>query len=290
MEATTPASAISPDTRKVSSTEAVVAKTARVNRVANRSITHPTPMSTTLQRDGPSTRGRRQRSPRPVAHTPSAEDDVDEELVELARLRFAALAYLSSPYGRQRDPEGYVTQQEHDVYDRTISRFKKRYFTVERHRLVKIESLPDMDQNCVYENVLYQATIPEVRRQYEINCKRLEKIRSNMLKAQKTYKRDQRPGNIDYDAWCSLSSQIKLGPFTGLAAKAEKDYDAALGLSDDKVNDRTALNGVIRLLERCEGILKKADKGFVPNNWTSQPLELKKRWADGRRGWTGLEC
>lgn len=232
---------------------------------------------------------RRQRISTATGQESRANDDIGNELAALAKLRVEALLYLSGPCGKERDPEGYVTRHEYRFREMRISKYESRYVPVVSHRLVEIETLPDIEQNCVYENALYQATVPEVREQYKLHIKRLENIRNNILKFQDISRRDQRLGNIDYDAWCCFSSQLNLCHLVAIAQRAQQVYQEAQVWFDERICGRTAENGVIRLLERCEKILKKADQDFVPKTWRSSSQGFKKRWADGRKGWTGLE-
>ena len=58
--------------------------------------------------------------------------------------------------------------------------------------------------------------------------------------------------------------------------------------------DRIAKVGMVRLLERCEGILRDACEDFVVEDWRNLCLEkvpykpVKPRWRDSAIAWTGL--
>ena len=221
--------------------------------------------------------------------TSDEEDEVDEELKELAKLRERALLFLSSPEGREPDPEGYVTQQQYSFSGFRINGYWVKLIPFVTYRQVKINSLPDTDQNCVYEYTLCQATIQQVRRQYEIHCQRLENIRRKNLLIRNVSKKERRLGNIDYHAWCYITSQFELGRLAPLAERAERAYLEAQMHYDERLCGRIAERGVIRLLERCERILKECDENFVPSDWRSTHSAFRRRWADGQRGWTGLE-
>ena len=220
---------------------------------------------------------------------PQDEDDEnDEELAALARLRVKALAHLSGPYGKERDPEGYVTQQAHRFSSRRTDDARRIYVPYVSHRLVKIDTLGDIEQNCVYERSLYQATMAQVRQQYDLHCQRLESIRC-VIKREMQYRKDRRLGNMDYDAWCGLTSQMQMARISTIAERAEGAYIDAQRCFDDRLFHRTVEKGVVRLLERCEAILKKSDRTFKPSPWRLQSPLRSRRWVDGKRGWTGLE-
>lgn len=211
-----------------------------------------------------------------LAEVHSVDEEFDEELAALARLRVDALRYLNSPLGKERDPDGYVTLLEYQPHV--------------RHRLVKIETLSNIDQNCHYEHALYGATTSQVQNQYELHCQRLEAIRTNVPTTQQGPKRERRLGNIDYEAWCCMSSRLMMNRLVALAERAWEALIEADKWYEERLCSRIAENGVIRLLERCEGILKKADRGFISRAWQPVRSGLKKRrWAGGKRGWTGLD-
>ena len=217
------------------------------------------------------------------------EDEADKELRELARDRERALLFLSSPEGREPDREGYVTQQQYNFSRVQINDYWMKYVPIVTYRQVKIDTLPDVDQNCVYEYTLCQATIQQVRQQYEIHYQRLETLRRNMLIIRNVSKKERRPGNIEYVTWCYISSQLQLGQIAPIAQRAARAYEEAQIHYDVRLEGRIAVRGVIRLLERCESILKEFDANFVPKDWRSALSAFRKRWADGERGWTGLE-
>ena len=217
--------------------------------------------------------------PTPIVHlmeVHSVNPEFDRDLADLADLQVKALRHLNSPLGKERDPDGYVTIRD--------------YQPVERHRLVRIDSLPHVEQNRHYENALYGATIPQVQAQYDLHCQRLEEIRKEAAEATQAVKREQRLGNIDYEVWHCMTSGLMMN---GLAAIGDR---ARLALVEAdmwfEVRNRARMNehGVIRLLERCEDILKRSDPGFTAKPWRDTTQGPKRnRWADGERGWTGLK-
>ena len=220
--------------------------------------------------------------------------EVDEELIELARLRDRALSYLNSPCGRHPDPDGFVTLSSHrlEAIDPRLNHDECPqwpFHPVVAYKLVKIDSLPEIDQNCVYEENLYRATRSQVRDQYELHCRRLRAIRSRSQKKQHAYKEQQKQGNINHDARICSGTSMGDYHFQTTGDKAVKAYQEAYSSFEDRLRDKRAEGGVIRLLERCESMLKKADKSFVPIPWRQPVPQVKKRWADGQKGWTGLK-
>ena len=282
------ASSSSSKSPEASWTEVNVIEKERSNRTARKFRTRPTA--------GPSQRQRRVNercSTRPETFLSSRDlhsenEENDEELAALARLRVAALSHLTGPCGKERDPEGYVTLQVYRWHLSRISRTEQKYFSYVVHRLVRIDTLPDIDQNCIYERALYQATIPQIREQYKLHLQRLENIRRKIDKEMQA-RRDQRLGNIDYDAWCYITSQWQMARYITVADRAVQTYMEAQVLYDERIVHRTAENGVKRLLERCEAILTASDENFRPCLWRSPSSLRSSRWKDGKRGWTGLE-
>lgn len=213
------------------------------------------------------------------------DEDFDKEMAELAQLRSACLAYLCSVHGKERDPDGYVTVQRHRCYYVLLNRRDSVLVRATSHRLVKIDSLPPPEQNLHYETALTRAeTVEEVRMQYEMQLCRLGNLRAEMMEREEAGRGMRRLGNRNYDAWANANSGEPKGA-TAIEDKADMAYEAGKRAYEVRLADAVAERGIMRLLERCEGILKHADPLFVPIVWLP---ESRKRWADARPGWTGL--
>jgi len=261
--------------------------TQSTRQTANRQIA----IASIFQQEDCRHRDKKRRERDSSTQIPNTSEDGGKELEgleELARLRVIALSYLNSPFGREPDPSGFVTKQVFRPRVIQMTGYQSKYVPIVEHRLVKIDTQPDIGQNCYYEVALYQATLQQVREQYELHCRRLENIRRNVSSIQGAYRKEWRLWNMDYDAWCSISLNLQLRWIKPIVVRAQRAFDEAQCWYEERSCSKIAEQGAIRLIERCEAILQKADKKFVPKLW--QPIygNFKKRWADGKRGWTGL--
>ena len=68
-------------------------------------------------------------------------------------------------------------------------------------------------------------------------------------------------------------------PWTELKKKPHKNFHA-------RESQRAFARGLEMLIEKCEVRLQK-NKDFKPADWRS--YKERPRWADGKRGWTGLK-
>ena len=271
------------------SKKAIAAEFERTNQLATERAIRSTSITSIFHREEQQHRCRSAAPSTSINSVASADQDAQRELEDLARLRADVLSYLNSPYGRESDPDGYVTQQQHSLHEIRDGKDKQTYLSDVRHRLVKIESLPQVEQNRIYELLLYKATIEEVKEQYELHCRRLEEVRNNAPQIVEGQKMREMLEDRAPDEYRNTGSQPEEESSQEAAGRTPKAHNEAHYWEDEGLCKRTALKGLIRLLERCEAILKRANQDFIPNAWRSSHLMLTKRWADGKRGWTGLD-
>ena len=271
------------------SKRAIAAELERANRWATEKAIRSTSITSIFHREEHQHWCRSAVPSTSISSVALADQDAQRELEELARLRADAHSYLNSPYGRERDPDGYVTQQHHNLHEIRDGKDKQTYLFNVRHRLVKIESLPQVEQNRIYELLLYKATMKEVKEQYKLHCRRLEMVRNSAPQSVEGQKMREMLEDRDPDGDRNVGSPPVRESSEEAAGRTHKAHNEAHYWDDEGLCKRTALKGLIRLLERCEAILKRADQDFVPNPWRSSHPVLKKRWADSKRGWTGLD-
>ncbi|KAL6717326.1 hypothetical protein ACLMJK_005241 [Lecanora helva] len=232
----------------------------------------------------------------PTRQARGLDETVDEELEDLLRFTNRACSHLHSPLGRVPDPYGYTTRHEYPIWcyvvrDRWGDGWRDRWTfkPVLVIRMIKIEDLPELDHNRLYERALDHASVSQVREQYDLQCQRFQNIRQSAAMIQRILRRAQRQGNMDYEAWICISAQMNISNVKNLRQKCQFALEQGQTYYDLRNRARILENGIVRLLERCESELEKQDKNFEPRPWRAERSHFKPRWADGRRGWTGLE-
>lgn len=219
----------------------------------------------------------------PPAPMHSVNEDFDKELAALAQLRWDCLVFLCSIHGKEKERDGYVSVPISWIRQQPTRR--KRLVIGIRYPQVEIESLDPSDQNMHYENALSRAaSLDEVRSHYETHLCRLEHMREGIAIREEACRGMRRLGSRRYEAWYRLHRK-EPKQTTMIRDKAEVASLAARRTFEVRLKDWVAEGGIMRLLRRCEEILEKANHFFVPVVWMRK---RRSRWADARRGWTGL--
>lgn len=219
----------------------------------------------------------------PPAPMHSVNEEFDKELAALAQLRWDCLVFLCSIHGKEKERDGYVSVPISWVRQQPTR--GKRLVIGTRYPQVEIESLDPSDQNIHYENALSRAaSLDEVRSHYETHLCRLEHMREGIAIREKASRGMRRLASRRYDAWCKLHRKEPKQTMM-IRDKAEVASLAARRTFEVRLKDWVAEGGIMRLLLRCEEILEKANHFFVPVVWMRK---RRSRWADARRGWTGL--
>lgn len=162
---------------------------------------------------------------------------------------------------------------------------------------INISSLPPKEQNAAYNDVLAKivptkafgsgsAVVPGfwgVLEQYSLHLACLAFTRSSI-----------RDLTLQHRASGQLSYRYSMSPWgSGILRDTKKETATAHHvIASSAFKARAAQErderGIMRLLDRCEGILKH-DPKFKPVPWRAQsPPPLRKRWKAGRAGWMGL--
>lgn len=219
----------------------------------------------------------------PPAPMHSVNSEFDKELAALAQLRWHCLVFLCSIHGKEKERDGYVSVPISWIRQQPTRR--QRLVIGIRYPQVEIESLDPSDQNMHYENALARAeSLDEVRSHYKTHLCRLEHMREGIAVREEACRGMRRLGGRRYEAWYRLHRR-EPKQTTMIRDKAEVASLAARRTFEVRLKDWVAEGGIMRLLRRCEGILERANHFFVPVVWIRK---RRSRWADARRGWTGL--
>ena len=152
---------------------------------------------------------------------------------------------------------------------------------------VDIASLPPKEQNEAYENLLTSVIATdapetdsvgcteEVLQHYHLHLSRLAYTRSTI-----------RTLGLQHRMSAKRSYDSKMSPWhDGLLRSSQTDISASRTFKMRAEQEREE-RGIIRLLDRCEEILKH-DPGFRPVHWRLPPSKTM-RWNNEKRGWRGL--
>lgn len=205
------------------------------------------------------------------------EEDVDEELIELARLRVRALTYMNSIFGQGKDVEGYAL-----LYLEPPRPGAPRLYW---HG--KIDQFGGIERNILCDRALPQATIPEVQRQYEMHISRLTGLMGWLQETGKAYRSCQRFANRERRTRWGTALRASLTHGNAGIKEARRRFEG-------RTYDHIVLKGILRLLHACEGILREADENFEANDWRKLFPERdphkpsRPRWVEGQMNWTGL--
>lgn len=211
------------------------------------------------------------------------ETGLEKEGANLARLRADALRHPSGDSAPKRDPNGHITVQSYELQDPT-DQDPMRPISRRTRQVVKIRQLTPIHQNCIYEAVLSWATISEVAEQYTLHLSRLENIRHAILNFERHY-RQRHVGKNFIARWVAMTKHRDVQRTIEL----EKRRVGAEALRYLKSRDYGLKTEMGIMLRRCEKLLENADEGFQRKAWRRPTPEPKKRWADGKRGWTGVD-
>lgn len=199
---------------------------------------------------------------------------------ELANNAYEKLGEEDSPANWHGNGEVWVKWQRHRAYD-----LKKKVTDVKKYvEYTAVDQLCEMRQNRAYQGLLQDAKPSQVPHYYKLHCQRLEEAKvdnGNYAKASRQYTmREQRFLLRKYAHWHRCSND------KGRSKSDKKEMEKYIGQNySTNAKDRLYVRGIEDLIERCERRLRE-DSNFVPVN--RRPIVGRKRWEEGRKGWTGL--
>ena len=141
----------------------------------------------------------------------------------------------------------------------------------------KISTLPPQGQLAAYEKLSKTSRPDQDTAYYKLHCQQLYNVRC-MIACQlsiraKNNKRFQQMFQFP------IVRKDRSIQWTGLKKAAQKTFHL-------RANQRYFARGLEVLIEKCEVRLQK-NQTFTPADWRS--YKERPRWADGKRGWTGLK-
>ncbi|CAD6591269.1 MAG: hypothetical protein ASARMPREDX12_005054 [Alectoria sarmentosa] len=147
---------------------------------------------------------------------------------------------------------------------------------------IKISTLRPDRQLIAYQTLLKTARLDQVAAYYSLHCEQLEKVRYYIAYELIMHRENDRHFRQVFPVFFSrqddLAKSSKLKKATHAVQVADKHYRL-------RAANRAYARGLEALIEKCEVRLQKSE-GFTPADWRS--YSERPRWADGRKGWTGL--
>lgn len=147
---------------------------------------------------------------------------------------------------------------------------------------IKISTLRPDVQLIAYQTLLKTARLDQVAAYYRLHCEQLEKVRYYIAYALTMHRENDKHFRQVFPVFFSrqddLATSSKLKKATNAVQVADKHYRL-------RATNRAYARGLETLIEKCEVRLRKSG-GFTPADWRS--YSERPRWADGRKGWTGL--
>lgn len=147
---------------------------------------------------------------------------------------------------------------------------------------IKISTLRPEGQLIAYQTLLKTARLDQVAAYYRFHCEQLEKVRCYIARELTMHIENQKQFRHAFPFFFSRQEDIAKSSKMKKAAQAmqgaEKQYRLRAG-------NRAYARGLELLIENCEVRLQN-NEDFTPADWRS--YAGRPRWADGRRGWTGL--
>ncbi|KAF6240769.1 hypothetical protein HO173_001442 [Letharia columbiana] len=147
---------------------------------------------------------------------------------------------------------------------------------------VKISTLPSEGQISVYLTLLKTARVDQVAAYYRLHCEQIDKVRCciarELIEHRENDKQYRQIFPVLFARHGHIAKLSKLKKAAHAVQVANKQYRLRAGT-------RAYARGLEMLIEKCEARLQRIEN-FRAADWRS--YGKRPRWADGRRGWTGL--
>ena len=145
----------------------------------------------------------------------------------------------------------------------------------------KISTLRPLAQLMAYEKLSKTSRPDQDAAYYKLHCQQLHIVRCRIAYQLSIYKKeDQQSQNMFRFFIARKDRSVRWTKFeTELKKIAHKKFHS-------RESQRAFARGLEVLIEKCEVRLQK-NKDFTPADWRS--YKERPRWADGKRGWTGLK-
>lgn len=141
----------------------------------------------------------------------------------------------------------------------------------------KISTLPPQAQLMAYEKLSKTSRPDQDAAYYNLHCQQLNNVRCRIAYQLSIHKKENQQFQQMFRSFIVRKDRSITS--TELKKKAHKNFHA-------RESQRAFARGLEVLIEKCEVRLQK-NKDFTPGDWRS--YKERPRWADGRRGWTGLK-
>ena len=147
---------------------------------------------------------------------------------------------------------------------------------------IEISTLRPEGQIIAYQNLLKTARLDQVASYYKLHCEQLDEVRCYIAHELTIHRENDKHFRQVFPIFFSHQNDIAKSSKLKKAAHAVQIADKKYRL---RAGNRAFARGLEMLIEKCEVRLQKS-KTFTPADWRS--YSERPRWADGRRGWTGL--
>lgn len=147
---------------------------------------------------------------------------------------------------------------------------------------VKISTLRPEAQFLAYQSLLKTASLGQMAAYYRLHCEQLDEARCCVAHELTVHRENDKQFRQVFPTFFShqddIASSSKLKKAAHAVQVADKHYRLRAAY-------RAHARGLELLIEKCEDRLQTSEN-FTPVDWRS--YSERPRWADGRRGWTGL--
>ena len=145
----------------------------------------------------------------------------------------------------------------------------------------KISTLPPQAQLMAYEKLSKTSRPDQDAAYYKLHCQQLNNVRCRIAYQLSIHKEENQQSQQMFRSFIVRKDRI---PWTEPKKtthekSTHKNFHA-------RESQRAFARGLEVLIEKCEVRLQK-NKDFIPADWRS--YKERPRWADGKRGWTGLK-
>ena len=147
---------------------------------------------------------------------------------------------------------------------------------------IKISSLRPEGQLIAYQSLLKTARLDQVAAYYRLHCEQLDKVRCDIARELDMHRKNEKQFRQVLPFFFSRRDD------TANSSKMKKAAHAMQGAENQyrlRAGNRAYARGLELLIENCEVRLQKSES-FTTADWRS--YAGRPRWAEGRRGWTGL--
>ena len=141
----------------------------------------------------------------------------------------------------------------------------------------KISTLPPQAQLMAYEKLSKTSSPDQDAAYYKLHCQQLNNVRCRIAYQLSIHKKENQQPQQMFRSF-TVRKDVSI-PSRELKKTTHKNFHA-------RESQRAFARGLEVLIEKCEVRLQK-NKNFTPADWRS--YKERPRWADGKRGWTGLK-